>query len=180
MSSGGGGGTTTASSGIDPEFKPYLKEVLSDVTSRYKADVAGGPDAIVAAMDPRQTAAIGAQTGLGEQMISGSGIFDTEAATQRSLENLRGKQLAGMGPTISSARAQRAADAALADKAMEFAKDKQSTALQGVQTLGSAGTTLQQYEQSRLDAPHTSAQRYFGYLGSAPQQTTQTTSGGGK
>ena len=36
MSSGGGGSSQTTRSGIDPEFKPYLKEVLSDVTGQYK------------------------------------------------------------------------------------------------------------------------------------------------
>ena len=47
MSSGGGGGQTTTS-GIDPEFKPYLKRVLGDVTTRYETEVGKGPEAIVA------------------------------------------------------------------------------------------------------------------------------------
>ena len=45
---GGGGNSQTTTSGIDPEFKPYLKEVLSDVTGKYKESVAAGPDATVA------------------------------------------------------------------------------------------------------------------------------------
>lgn len=177
---GGGGGSQTTQSGIDPEFKPYLKRVLSDVTDRYESEVAAGPDKIVAALDPRQEAAIDAQTALGQQMISGTGKFDTRGATERALANVRGRQLGGLGSNISSARAMRSADAALADKAMEFAKDEQQTALMGVDTLGKAGTTMQQYEQQRLDAPHTSASRYFGYLQNAPQQQTTTSSGGGK
>ena len=185
MSSGGGGGsTTTQSSGIDPEFKPYLKRVLSDVTNRYEAERAGGPDSIVAALDPRQTAALDAQTALGQQMISGRGIYDTEEQATRMLKNLgasgRAAQYGSGKGGYGSARRERAIQSAMADKAMEFAKDRQATALAGVDTLGKAGTTLQQYEQQRLDAPHTSAQRYFGYLGSAPQQTTSTSSGGGK
>ena len=45
----GGGGTTTTTnySGIDPEFKPYLERALSDVTGRYEADVAAGPEEIL-------------------------------------------------------------------------------------------------------------------------------------
>lgn len=185
MSGGGGGGsTTTQSSGIDPEFKPYLKRVLSDVTDRYETERTGGPDAIVARLDPRQTAALNAQTALAQQAISGRGIYDTEDQAMRMLQNLEGKSRAGSYGTgkggYGSARSERAIQSALADQAMNLAKDRQSVATEGVRQLGSAGTTLQQYEQQRLDAPHTSAQRYFGYLGSAPQQSTQTTSGGGK
>ena len=40
-------------------------------------------------------------------------------------------------------------------------------------------TTQLNYQQQILDAPGTVASRYFGYLGSAPQQQTQTTTGGG-
>ena len=57
MSSGGGGSQTTTS-GIDAEFKPYLKDVLGDVTQRYKAEVEAGPGATVADMDRRQQRAL--------------------------------------------------------------------------------------------------------------------------
>ena len=30
---------TVTQSGIDPEFKPYLERVLSDVTDRYEGDI---------------------------------------------------------------------------------------------------------------------------------------------
>jgi hypothetical protein len=50
----------------------------------------------------------------------------------------------------------------------------------GVKNLGEVGSAKQAYNQQRLDAPHTSASRYFGYLGNAPQQQTATQSGGGK
>ena len=49
----------------------------------------------------------------------------------------------------------------------------------GVTDLGKVGSTLQQYNQERLDAPHTSASRYFGYLSGAPQTSKTETSGGG-
>ena len=185
MSGGGGGGTsTTQRSGIDPEFKPYLERVLSDVTDRYETERGSGPDAIVARLDPRQEAAIDAQTALGQQMISGRGIFDTEEQATRMLRNLEGSSRAaqygaGQGG-YGSARREKALQSAMADQAMALAKDRQQTSLAGVDTLGQAGTTLQQYQQQRLDAPHTSAQRYFGYLSGAPQQTTSTSSGGGK
>ena len=37
----------------------------------------------------------------------------------------------------------------------------------------------QAFKQAQIDAPATAASRYFGYLGAAPQQQTQTTTGGG-
>jgi len=181
---GGGGSTTTQSSGIDPEFKPYLKDVLSDVTQRYKADVAGGPDAIVAKLDPRQLAALGAQTTAAQQAISGQGVFDTQAEAERMLKNVQGTtalgQSSGQTSSLSSARAEKAREGAMSDRALDLARERQQALMGGIQSLGEAGTSLQEYEQARLDSPHTAAQRYFGYLGNAPQQTTATTSGGGK
>ncbi|MDC3283278.1 hypothetical protein OAV41_01760 [Planctomycetota bacterium] len=183
MSGGGGGGsTTTQSSGIDPEFKPYLKRVLADVTNRYESEVAGGPDSMLAKLDPRQIAALDAQTQLGQQAISGRGIYDTSGEVERMLRNVEGKamQQQSKGGALSSARAQKARQAVMADMGYDFAKQRQADALLGMQQLGEAGSALQEYEQARLDAPHTSASRYFGYLGNAPQQQTQTTKGGGK
>ena len=179
MSSGGGGGSTSTS-GIDPEFKPYLKRVLGDVTNRYESDIAKGPDAIVAKLDPRQQRSLDMQTRLSEQAMAGTGLYDTRAAQQRDLENLMGSSVgqASYGNTLGSARAQKAMQGALADRSLQFQQRRQQEAAGGVEGLGQAGSTLQQYQQQRLDAPHTSAQRYFGYLQNAPQQTTQ--SGGGK
>lgn len=180
MSSGGGGGQTTTS-GIDPEFKPYLKRVLGDVTTRYETEVGKGPDAIVAKLDPRQRQAIDAQSKLAQQAMAGTGMYDTAAAQERQLRNVMGSSLgqAAYGGQLGSARAQKAMQGALADRALAYQQRRQQEAAAGAQALGEAGSALQQYEQQRLDAPHTSAQRYFGYLGSAPQQT-KTSGGGGK
>lgn len=180
--SSGGGSTTTASTGIDPEFKPYLREVLSDVTQRYKADVAAGPGAVVAEFDPLQEQALQAQAELARQAMSGTGIYDTEDEITRMLQNVAGAQegAASASGALGSSRAERAQQAALADMAADIAASRQQQAQAGVAALGEAGTSYQAQRQSMLDAPHTSASRYFGYLGSAPQQQTQTSSGGGK
>jgi len=179
---GGGGGTQTTTSGIDPEFKPYLERVLSDVTTKYEADVAAGPDALVAKMTPEQQAAMAAQKGQAEEMMAGTGIFDTQAETQRQLANLAGRSMVGQAGAgaLGSARAQRAQQAALADMGSQFAQQRQQQALAGGEMLGQVGSAKQQYEQARMDAPHTAASRYFGYLTNAPQTTTTTQSGGGK
>ena len=179
----GGGGTTTTTnySGIDPEFKPYLERALSDVTGRYEADVAAGPEAVVAGLDPSQEESLGLQQQLGRQAVSGTGIYDTRAAQQSQLQNLMGTSLgqaSGAG-ALGSARSQRAMQAGLADKSLEFARERQAQAKEGATMIGDVGTTMQKVAQQRLDAPHTSASRYFGYLSGAPQQEVSTQTGGG-
>jgi hypothetical protein len=76
---------------------------------------------------------------------------------------------------------------ALADRSLQLQEMRQRQRQEGISgmetaasTLGKVGTAKQKYEQERLDAPHTSAERYFGYLSGAPQTTKQETSGGGK
>jgi len=178
---GGGNQTTTTHSGIDAEFKPYLKKVLADVTSKYEADVAKGPDAIVAAMTQEQKDALAAQGQQGRDAIAGTGAYDTEGARRRDLQNLLGTS-AGMAASsggLGSARGEKAMMGAVADRSLALQQQRQADIQSGVKSLGEAGTTKQEYDQARLDAPHTAAQRYFGYLSGAPQTQTQTQTGGG-
>lgn len=178
---GGGGNTVTQTTGIDPEFKPYLVDVLSDVTNRYKRDTAAGPDAIVAALDPAQKEALNYQQNLARQAITGQGLYDTTGAQRRDLQNLMGTSLgqASAGGSLGSARSQAAMNQALADRSLQHLQRRQQETAAGIESLGQTGSTMQQYAQQRLDAPHTSAERYFGYLGSAPQTTEKTGGGGG-
>ena len=176
---------TVTQSGIDPEFKPYLETVLKDVTEKYTADIAkldaGDTSSVVAAMDPSQTAALEAQKALSEQAMAGTGAFDYTGATRRDMANLAGTAAgqAAMGGSLGSARNQAALTGALADRSMQFQQQKQKDMALGTKGLGDVGSTYQAYEQQKIDAPGTVAKRYFGYLGSAPQQTTQTNTGGG-
>lgn len=195
MKGGGGGQTTTTYSGIDPEFKPYLEEVLSDVTDRYKSEVAEGPDAIVAALTQEQKDALEKQKALSasqeaeaKAMIEGTGAYDTSAARQRDLQNLMGSGAgqASVSGGLGSARFEKAMGGALADRSLQFQEMEQKRRQQGISgmetaasTLGKVGTAKQRYEQERLDAPHTSAERYFGYLAGAPQTSKTEQSGGG-
>lgn len=178
----GGSRTQTTTSGIDPEFKPYLKEVLSDVTSKYKADVAGGPDAIVAKMTPEQQQALQEQASQAQAMMTGTGAYDTRAAEERSLRGLQGQaqRMASGAGALGSARSQAAMQGALAQRAGEYQKERQQAAQAGSELLGQVGTSKQAYEQARMDAPHTAASRYFGYLQNAPQQQVTQGGGGGK
>ena len=181
MSSGGGGQTQTTSGGIDPEFKPYLREVLQDVTGRYREDVTGSDDLTtadrtVAAETAEQQEALGAAQTLGRDLSRG---YDP-AAIQRDLANARGQQLAGGQGSLGSARADRAREGALADRSLQLQQASDQRRAQGAQALAGVAGDRQARAQARLDAPHTQASRYFGYLGNAPQQQTATTSGGGK
>lgn len=176
---GGGGSPQTTTTGIDPEFKPYLKRVLSDVTKKYEKDVEKGPDAIVAAMDPKQREAIDAQAQAARDMIAGTGIYDTRKEAGDMLKALQGDAMGQQAGSLGSARALGARTNMLGSKAYEIAQDKQALQKAGYGELGEAGSADQQYEQSRLDAPHTAASRYFGYLQNAPQQSTTTGGGGG-
>lgn len=179
---GGGGQTQQTTSGIDPEFKPYLETVLSDVTKKYKSDRKKGADAVVAKLTPEQKAAMEAQKATAQAMMQGTGMYDTRAAEQRSLQDLQGTALgqASMGGSLGSARSQAAMQGALAGRAGEYQRERQTAARAGEEMLGGIGSAKQQYQQARLDAPHTMASRYFGYLQNAPQQQTTTSSGGGK
>ena len=128
-----------------------------------------------------QITALGLQRDLGQQAVSGTGIYDTKAAQEGDLKNLMGTSMssaAGAG-ALGSARSQKAMQSALAGRSLEFAQQRQRDVGQGSSMIGDVGTTLQKYQQQRMDAPDTAASRYFGYLtGNAGKQTTTT--GGGK
>ena len=171
---GGGGKTQTTSSGIDAEFKPYLKEVLADATGQYKRQRDLGADATVAGDVAEQKEAIGAGQALGRDLSQGI----SPEMIQRQLQNVQGQQLGSQQGSLGSARAGRAREAALADQAIGLQQASDQRRAQGAQTLAAIGQERQAKSQAQLDAPHTAASRYFGYLGSAPQQ--QTTSAGGK
>ena len=181
MGGGGGGNTTTTTSGV-PEFaKPYLQEVLGDVTKNYREEAAGGHQNVVAGLSPEQKQAMAAQTAAASNAIAGTGAYDNQAAVQHQLANLAGMDLAGQANTgtLGSARANRARQSALADQALNMQNQRKQDISAGVQALSNVGDKRQQQRQLELDAPHTSAQRYFGYLGSTGQES-KASQGGGK
>ena len=87
-----------------------------------------------------------------------------EEVYRRALASGQGSQ--ALGGRLGSARAQRAAAAAAGDAAL--ARQDLDT-----QKRMQAAAALE-------DAPHRSLERFFGYLGNAPQQQTTTSKGGGK
>ena len=180
-----GGGSrpvqTTTSSGIDPEFKPYLEEALAKATDLYTGSV-DDASKVVSPMTTQQTQALQAAQAQAQQQMAGTGAFDYTGAATRGMQNAMGSAMgqAAMGGSLGSARADRAMMGALSDNALKFQQLRQQDMTSGTKMLGDVGSTYQAYNQQVLDAPHTATQRYFGYLGSAPQQQTSTQTGGGK
>jgi len=177
---GGGGGGQTQTQGIDPEFKPYVEKGLGISTDLLEGQQKD-PSKIVAGLTPQQVDAISSQTLASQDMIQGRGAFDTQAAERRALQNLQGSAMgkAAYGGSLGSARADRAREAALADRAGGFQRERQKQVLGGIESLGKAGTTLQKQAQRELQAKDESLDRFFNRLTGVAGKTT-TTSGGGK
>jgi len=182
---GGGGGSSTSTSGYTPGMQKIVENKLAQA-SRFTDKRLADPNLSVAALTPEQRAALSAQTNLGLQAISGTGIYDTEDEVQRMLRNVEGRTALGQAGTggmgaLSSARSEKARQAAMGDQAFQYAQERQRVADLGVKNLGAAGTTYQQQDQASLDAPREAMTDFFGWVtGAAPKQTTTTQSGGGK
>lgn len=172
MSSGGGGSQTT-SSGIAPEFKPYLQRALSEATA-HTFDKPGGLGASIAGSEVLEPG-LAAQEAVAAEALKG---IDPNAI-QRQLQNTQGALMAGSQGNLGNARQARANAAALADQAVQLQQADLAQKAQGAAGLSGAGTQRRALEQEQLDAPHTALQRYFGYLGNVGQEQT-TSQGGGK
>lgn len=175
-----GGGGQTQTSGIDPEFKPDIQKGLGIARQRLEEQQAD-PATIVAGLDPRQRQALGAQTAMAQDMLTGRGLYNTRAAEERSLQDLAGQNLMGASASgsLGSARSQAAMQGALAKRAGDYQQQRQQMAGMGVEQLGQAGTTFQKQRQKELEAKDTSLDRFFNRLTGVAGKTT-TTSGGGK
>ena len=178
---GGGGGTTTTSTQIDPEIRKRITPALDAATEQYEYEL-NDPDESRARSVAGQEGVVGAleqQDQLSRSALEGTGIFDETDAVNRQLQNLQGQQLAQQQGSLNSARADKARQSVLADKALEFQDRRQQQAAQGAQALTGTQQAKRGLEQERLDAPHQALSRYFGYLGSAPQSQQQTSNQGG-
>jgi len=167
---GGGGGTTTTttSSSIDPEFKPYLQDVLSDVTSQYHREKGNygdlstayqtmgdagtrlGSEAAAerAALNQFKTEGTGATAARQEanrQLGQDWSQMITDDLTKTAASGAMGMSQSG---SLGSARAQMAQQGALADRAMQLRQTEN-------QARGQAGQAL-----SGLDAE--AQKRYMG------------------
>lgn len=170
---GGGGSTQTTTSSIDPEFKPYLKTVLSDVTDAYTKEAEAGQQGLVDAYKGLGSTAarLGEEAsteraGLDQFKTEGSGaaLARTQAESQmgqdwnqmisNDLQNARGQSLAGRaaGGALSSARAGRAQEAGLADRAMQLRQAENQSKMAAGQNLANLDTAGQSRYLSALGA----------------------------
>lgn len=135
----GGGGGASSGSGLDPEVKGRYVSALDTAVDRFKR----GP-----------TYSDQMKAGLADQAIAGTGEFDRRAANERALSNVAGHQLAGRsaGGNLTSARGDRAMQAALADRAAADQQQRIQDINYGVEARGQA-------EEGNID-------RYFGRIGS--------------
>ena len=176
----GGSGTSTVTSGIASEFLPMIRDVLGNVTDKYKADIEAGPDNVIAGLTDEQKSGLNLQKGFASDMATGSGAWDLSNNLRRDMQNVAGTGAgaASMGGALGSARTQAATQKAIGDISAAYQDKTQQNILGGGKLLGDVGSTLRQYQQQRLDAPDLMASRYFGYLTGAPQQKVQTKTGG--
>ena len=173
----GGGGGGTSSSGISEEYRPHLTGALDKATSQLDQEFEGDRGAAVADQ-AKAREAIAASERVSQDALQGRGAFDNRAGVERQLQNLQGQSAYGNQGNLGSARAQRAQQAALADASLQFGQLDQQNQIAGAAGLGQAAQQGRALEQERLDAPHKSLDRYFGYLSGAPQTRTESRSGG--
>ena len=179
MGGGGGGNTTTQVSGVPDWLRPDVQHAFG--AARREFDRGALSRAAADESLYGDQGALSTQEALGRQAIAGEGIYDTEAGTQRQLQNLQGANLAGRANTgtLGSARADRAQQSALADAGLQFQQARQQQAGQGAAALRDAAGARQDLAQRQVDLPHQGLQRLFGYYGSGAAGSETSQSGGG-
>ena len=173
MAGGGGGNTTTTTAAIDPDIKARVLPALDVVRDQFINETATGGSNVA----PIQGAigALGQQRDFAQQVAT-EGLGDAVAT---DLQNFAGQQGAASQGALGSARQQRANAAGLADRSLQLRQADLDTRRQGYEGVTATEGASRGLQQEVLDAPHTAASRYFGYLGSAPQSQSTTQSGGG-
>jgi len=185
MSFGGGGGSSSSTATVPEEFKPFVRKVLgiqetrlSNLFDKSGNLKQGALENVLAGFSPEQVEGQTGQAGLARQAMTGTGIYDDRAAVNRMLQNVRGAQDAQMQGFLGSARADKATQSVLADKAYDFQTARQQKAEGGAQSLQDVGTTRQEQKQRMLDAPYDQLAKSANLLGAAGTETKST--GGGK
>lgn len=177
---GGGGGGSTQTSGVDPEFKPYIVDMLGDLTTDINRKLAGEEE-IVAGLDPAQQRSLNYAKQTSEDQIKGRGAYDMRRANRDALRDLqKGAELRGASAGgLGSSRLQRATAAGLGDLSMKQQMQRQQSIGQGIDRLGSAGTAYQKQRQNVLDGRGNLIKGGLqAVTGAGGRQTTTT--GGGK
>lgn len=168
---GGGGGQQVTSTSVDPDIKRHVTPVLGDVRRLYEqgklgqvADTSGMQSALDQSANMAQQTM---QEGLGAENLV------------NAMKSTEGQIIQGQQGALGSARADRAREAAVLDRGMELSAADQQAKQRAAGILTNAEQAKRGLEQEGLDSEAKAAERFFGYLGSAPQGQTQTSRGGG-
>jgi len=177
---GGGGGGRTQTSGVDPEFKPYIVDMLGDLTTDINRKLAGEEE-IVAGFDPAQERSLGYAKQTAEDQIKGRGAYDMRRANRDALMDLQkaSELKAASSGGLGSARSMRAMNAGLGDLSMKQQIQRQHDISGGIDRLGAAGTAYQKQRQNVLDGKGNLIKGGLQAVTGAGGRHT-TTSGGGK
>jgi len=176
---GGGGGGQTQTQGVDPEFRPYIVDMLKNLTTDINTKLAGDEE-IVAGFDPAQEESLGYAKQTARDQIRGRGVYDMRRANRDALMDLqKASELQGaLSGNLGSARMQRATAAGLGDLAMKQQLQRQQDVAQGAERLGAAGTAYQKQSQNILDAKGNLIKGGLQAVTGAGGRTTTTTGGG--
>lgn len=175
-----GGGGQTQTSGVDPEFRPYIVDMLGDLTTDINNKLAGNEE-IVAGFDPAQERSLNYAKQTAEDQIKGRGAYDMRRANRDALRDLNkaGDVQGAMAGGMGSSRLQRANAAGLGDLSMKQQMQRQQSIGQGIDRLGTAGTAYQKQRQNVLDGRGNLIKGGLQAVTGAGGRST-TTSGGGK
>ena len=159
--------TTTSVQQIDPDIKAATLPVLEDVGRLYREGalgrVAESEEVREALLKQGRIALKGMQGGLGTQNIL------------NQLRNDEGAMLAASQGALGSARADRGREAGMGDRAMQLQQADLQAKLTAGQEYGKTVEGARALDQEALDSEARGAERFFGYLGAAPQSQTTTT-----
>lgn len=159
--------TTRTIQEIDPDIKAATLPVLQDVGRLYREGALGR---VADSTDVRQA--------LLEQGRIAQGAMKGGLGTENILNQLRnteGAMLAGQQGALGSARADRGREAGMADRAMQLQQADLETKLAAGQQYGKSVEGARALDQEGLDSQARGAERYFNFLGAAPQSQTSTT-----
>ena len=159
--------TTRSIQEIDPDIKAATLPVLKDVGRLYDEGALGR----VAESDKVREALL-AQGRLAQGVMQG-GLGTQNILNQ--LRNTEGAMLSNQQGALGSARADRGREAGMADNAMQLQQADLQAKLAAGQEFGKTVEGARTLDQEVLDSEARGAERYFGFLGAAPQSQTTTT-----
>ena len=159
--------TTRSIQEIDPDIKAATLPVLQDVGRLYREGKLGQ----VADSEAVRKALL--EQGRLSQSVMQGGLGTENILNQ--LRNTEGSMLAASQGALGSARADRGREAGMADRAMELQQADLAAKFKAGQEYGKTVEGARSLDQEGLDSEARGAERYFSFLGAAPQSQSTTT-----